>query len=150
MRMNESRESGNLYWMLLQVAIRSKHGLMKMADTSGLTVMQMQTLCTMTPREPIPMNTISCFLACDRSNVTGLVDRLLIQGYIAREEKPDDRRVKMITLTLKGEKLRNEVLNNLSEYELPEFKRLTDIEQKQLSSILCTILQPPTTGSRPL
>jgi DNA-binding MarR family transcriptional regulator len=142
--MDKSHESENLYWMLLQVALRSKHGLMKMADLSGLSIMQMQTLCTMTPREPIPMNTISCFLACDRSNVTGIVDRLLAQGYIAREEKPDDRRVKMITLTLKGEKLRSELLNSLSEYELPEFKRLTSEQQKQLSSILYTILQPPS------
>lgn len=148
--MNQSREQGNLYWMLLQVALRAKHGLMKMADTNGLTVMQMQTICTMVPREPIPMNTISCFLACDRSNVTGIVDRLLAQGYIAREEKPDDRRVKMITLTLKGEKLRDEVLNNLSEYELPEFRRLTSVQQKQLNSILRAILQPHIEESRPL
>lgn len=148
--MNESREQGNLYWMLLQVALRAKHGLMKMADTNGLTVMQMQTICTMSPRKPIPMNTISCFLACDRSNVTGIVDRLLSQGYIAREEKPDDRRVKMITLTLKGEKLRTDVLSNLSEYELPEFKRLTSEQREQLSSILRVILQAPAPESRPL
>jgi DNA-binding MarR family transcriptional regulator len=147
MRMDESRESANLYWMLLQVALRSKHGLMKMADAHGLTVMQMQTLCTMEPREPIPMSTASCFLACDRSNVTGIVDRLLAQGYIAREEKPEDRRVKMITLTLKGEKLRKDVLDELAEYELPEFKLLNSEQKKQLAAILCTILRPPLPNS---
>lgn len=141
MLMNKSHESANLYWMLLQVALRSKHGLIKMADKSGLTVIQMQTLCCLKPREPIPMNGISCFLACDKSNVTGIIDRLLAQGYIAREEKPEDRRVKMITLTLKGEKLRNEVLDNLSEYEVPEFNRLSSGQADQLRSLLKIILQ---------
>lgn len=141
--MKENQESDNLYWMLLQVAFRAKHGLMKLAETHDLTVMQLYTLCSMTPREPIPMNTISCMLFCDASNVTGIVDRLLSQGYIAREEKPEDRRVKMITLTLKGEKLRKEVLSELREYELPDFKGLSSHQQEELKSLLAVILESP-------
>ncbi|HMI09532.1 MAG TPA: MarR family transcriptional regulator [Candidatus Saccharimonadales bacterium] len=140
--MKENKESENLYWMLLQVAFRAKHGLMKLAETHDLTVMQLYTLCSMTPREPIPMNTISCMLFCDASNVTGIVDRLLSQGYIAREEKPEDRRVKMISLTLKGEKLRKELLEALVQYELPEFKQLTITQNVELKSLLSLILQP--------
>jgi DNA-binding MarR family transcriptional regulator len=103
--------------------------------------MQLYTLCSMTPREPIPMNTISCMLFCDASNVTGIVDRLLSQGYMAREEKPEDRRVKMITLTLKGEKLRKELLEELAQYELPEFKQLSETQNVELKSLLSLILQ---------
>jgi DNA-binding MarR family transcriptional regulator len=138
--MSNYREPENLYWMLLRVALQTKHGLMKIAEANGLTVVQLQTLCTMIPREPIPMNAISCFLVCDRSNVTGIVDRLLMQGLIVREEKPEDRRVKMISLTLKGEKLRRELLKGLSEYELPEFECLTDDQRQELSTILSAIL----------
>lgn len=141
--MNEGIRSENLYWMLLQVAFRAKHGLMKLAEDHDLTVMQLYTLCSMTPREPIPMNTISCMLFCDASNVTGIVDRLLSQGYIAREEKPEDRRVKMITLTLKGEKLRKDILNELAQYELPEFQQLSLAQNAELKSILSQILQAP-------
>ena len=141
--MKETLESENLYWMLLQVAFRAKHGLMKLAEAHDLTVMQLYTLCSMTPREPIPMNIISCMLFCDASNVTGIVDRLLFGGYIAREEKPEDRRVKMITLTLKGEKLRKELLGTLSDYELPEFKGLTSNQQDELKSLLAIILESP-------
>jgi DNA-binding MarR family transcriptional regulator len=141
--MKESLGSENLYWMLLQVAFRAKHGLMKLAETHDLTVMQLYTLCSMTPREPIPMNTISCMLFCDASNVTGIVDRLLSQNYIAREEKPEDRRVKMITLTLKGEKLRKEILNSLRDYELPEFQQLSTTQNTELRNLLSLILQSP-------
>jgi DNA-binding MarR family transcriptional regulator len=97
----------------------------------------------MNPKEAIPMNTISCALSCDASNVTGIVDRLLSQGYIVREEKPEDRRVKMITLTTSGEKMRYQLLGALSEYELPEFKRLTSEQQGALASLLRIVLQSP-------
>jgi DNA-binding MarR family transcriptional regulator len=138
--MKDIQESQNIYWMLIQVAFRAKHGLMKLAEEHDLTVMQLYTLCTMTPREPIPMNIISCMLFCDASNVTGIVDRLLSGGYIVREEKPEDRRVKMISLTLKGEKLQKELLNALEEYELPEFKALSNAKQQELKSLLAVIL----------
>ena len=141
--MKDIQESENLYWMLLQVAFMAKHGLMKLAEKHDLTVMQLYTLCSMTPREPIPMNTISCMLFCDASNVTGIVDRLLSQGYIAREEKPEDRRVKMITLTLRGEKLRRELLETLSAYELSEFQRLSTTKRDELKALLSLILQSP-------
>ena len=143
--MNNPGPSDNLYWMLLQVAFRAKHGLMRLSEEHDLTVVQLHTLCLMNPKEAIPMNTISCALSCDASNVTGIVDRLLIQGYIIREEKPEDRRVKMITLTASGEKLRYQILGALSEYELPEFKRLTADQSAQLKSVLKVVLQSPAT-----
>jgi len=143
MGMKEIQDSQNLYWMLIQVAFRAKHGLMKLAEEHDLTVMQLYTLCTMVPREPIPMNTISCMLFCDASNVTGIVERLFAQGYIVREEKPEDRRVKMISLTLKGEKLRKELLIALEQYELPEFKGLSASQQDDLKSLLAVILESP-------
>lgn len=141
--MKDIQESQNIYWMLIQVAFRAKHGLMKLAEEYDLTVMQLYTLCIMVPREPIPMNTISCMLFCDASNVTGIVDRLLSGGLIVREEKPEDRRVKMISLTLKGEKLRKELLIALEEYELPEFKGLSANQQHELKSLLALILDSP-------
>lgn len=140
--MNNTSLNDNLYWMLLQVAFRAKHGIMRLSEQHDLTVIQLYTLCLMSPKEPIPMNSISCALSCDASNVTGIVDRLLSQGYIVREEKPEDRRVKMITLTASGEKMRYQILGALSEYELPEFKRLTTDQSEQLRSLLKIILKP--------
>lgn len=145
--MNNAGASENLYWMLLQVAFRAKHGLMRLAEEHDLTVVQLHTLCIMNPKEAVPMSTISCALLCDASNVTGIVDRLLAQDYIKREEKPEDRRVKMITLTPSGEALRYQILGAMSEYELPEFKRLNSEQSTQLKSLLKLILQPGDVNS---
>lgn len=141
--MNNVEQSDNLYWMLLQVAMRAKHGLMKLAEAHDLTVVQLHALGVMEPGESIPMNRLSCVLLCDASNVTGIVDRLFSAKYIERRENPDDRRVKMISLTPDGEALRAQFLNELHDYELPEFQRLDDSQRDDLQQILHIILQPP-------
>ncbi|HSW90578.1 MAG TPA: MarR family transcriptional regulator [Candidatus Saccharimonadales bacterium] len=139
--MNDILTRDNLYWMLIQVAFRSKHGLMKLAEKYDLTGVQLYSLGAMNPHEAIPMNELSFILLCDASNVTGIVDRLLTQGYIKREENPTDRRVKLITLTPEGEKLRAALLEEASRYELPEMKRLTNNQRNELKSMLSLILQ---------
>lgn len=141
--MNDAVLHDNLYWMLIQVAFRSKHGLMKLAEKYDLTVVQLHSLGAMNPGAAIPMNELSCILLCDASNVTGIVDRLLSQGYIKREENPADRRVKLITLTTEGEKLRATLLEEVSHYEMPEIKRLSAAQRDELKSTLSLILQPP-------
>ena len=141
--MNGETLQDNLYWMLLQVAFRSKHGLMKLAEKHDLTVVQLHSLGVMNPGEGIPMNTLSCMLLCDASNVTGIVDRLLAQGYIKREENPKDRRVKMISLTKEGEELRAVLLKEIAQYELPELSRLTGAQRSELKAMLGIILRAP-------
>ena len=140
--MNDTAQHNNLYWMLIQIAFRSKHGLMKLAEKYDLTVVQLHSLGAMNPGLAIPMNELSYILLCDASNVTGICDRLLTQGYIKREENPADRRVKLITLTPEGEKLRAILFEEISQYELPEMKRLTDAQRDELKSMLSLILQP--------
>jgi DNA-binding MarR family transcriptional regulator len=141
--MNNDPMRDNLYWMLLQVAFRSKHGLMKLAEKYDLTVVQLHSLGVMNPGEGIPMNTLSNLLLCDASNVTGIVDRLLTQGYIKREENPKDRRVKVITLTPEGVALRKTLPEEIAQYELPELSRLTHAQRSELKAMLGIILQPP-------
>jgi MarR family 2-MHQ and catechol resistance regulon transcriptional repressor len=45
-------------------------------------------------------------LVVDRSNVTGLLDRMEKAGWVKREDHPDDRRIYRVTLTPMGRKLR--------------------------------------------
>ena len=51
----------------------------------------------MDPGVPLPMHKLATLLACDNSNVTGLVDRLEARGLVAREPYDRDRRVKHIS-----------------------------------------------------
>ena len=78
-------------------------------------------------------------LACDASNVTGLVDRLESRGLIVRRASADDRRVKVIALTPTGARLRAELHQRLAAPPDP-FQRLSEAEQRTLVRILERLL----------
>ncbi len=48
------------------------------------------------------MSEISRFLMVSNGNVTGIVDRLVADGLVARSQRNGDRRTSFITLTRKG------------------------------------------------
>lgn len=130
----------NIYWQLFQVAITAKHNLTDVAESYGLTVMQLYTLCLLEAGKSIPMNSLSSTLSCDASNVTGIVDRLLHQDYIKREENPKDRREKMITLSLKGTKICEKIAQAFEKDGLESLQSLTREDKNTLSTILKKIL----------
>lgn len=70
----------------------------------GLTPQQAQLLCF--ARHMIPsFGELAGLLHCDKTNVTGLVDRLERRGLLTRAPDPDDRRVSRVHLTPEGETL---------------------------------------------
>lgn len=130
------------YWQLLQISIRVRHDIAKIADLYDLSVMQLMTLCSLRPGEATRMNMISTLLVCDASNVTGIVDRLVQRGWISREEDVDDRRVKIIRLTTKGARLRETLIRqidttqpeSMSVLDQGEFDTLHKLVKKALDS----------------
>jgi DNA-binding MarR family transcriptional regulator len=148
--MSNNTLQNNLYWQLLRVAIGAKHGLMNIAEKHRLTVMQMYTLCLLEADKSIPMNTLSCMLNCDASNVTGIVDRLFQHKFIKREENPHDRRAKMITLTAKGEKLCEKLGTEIIQYQPASLRDLSDKQKQQLLMLLAkTSLNATTLNPKP-
>lgn len=142
--MNDQKMQESAYWLLTQVAIRARHDFARLAEKAyGLTGPQMQTLCLINPNAPAAMNTLSCQLGCDASNVTGIADRLVAQGYIIRQDSPADRRVKMLALTPKGIKVRARIGTDLQAAATLGLASLTPSELEQLQRLLSKILQPP-------
>lgn len=60
--------------------------------------------------EPRTMSEIASYLRCDPSNVTGIVDGLESRQLAERTASPADRRVKLITLTAAGRRLRTRLM----------------------------------------
>src|SRR6185437_816346 len=56
--------------------------------------------------QPQTMGTMAELLRCDPSNVTGIVDALEDRNLAERKPSEADRRVKVVELTVPGEKLR--------------------------------------------
>ena len=133
----------NLYWNLLQVSMRAKHSLIRLAEKHDLSIMQLYTLCSMEAGQPMPMNSISCFLSCDASNVTGIVDRLLARALIVRQESAVDRRVKMITLTKSGNDLKQKILAELQVHQSSTLDGLTTKQKSELLVLVQAALRQP-------
>ncbi|ATC65299.1 MarR family transcriptional regulator [Nibricoccus aquaticus] len=83
--------------------MRESHRLFR---PHGLTGAQYNVLNVLAARdEAMSQRELSDVLVVDRSNVTGLLDRMEKAGWVKRADDPADRRVYRISLTAAGRKL---------------------------------------------
>jgi DNA-binding MarR family transcriptional regulator len=90
--------------------------------------------------EPTPMGKLADMLHCDSSNITGITDRLEQRGFVERRAAEHDRRVKLLVLTSKGRKLRDEIHERLS-VPPPSIAALTPADQRALRDIMRRAMQ---------
>src|SRR5688500_15415390 len=115
----ENRIEQSPAWLLMRASIPAKLAFANVAELFGLTYMQLLTLCLVDScKEGPAMQGITTILGCDASNVTVLVDKLVSQGFLERRESPYDRRAKIITLTAKGKRARQNALHAFSKIDL--------------------------------
>ena len=105
---------------------------------------QAYALRRLEPERPLPMRDLADGLACDASNVTGIVDRLERRGLVERQVSPTDRRVKTLVVTAEGVALRERLLSRL--HQVPDaVAELEPQERRLLCDVLRRILREPTT-----
>jgi DNA-binding MarR family transcriptional regulator len=101
----------------------------------GLSFAQAHALRLLDPDEPMPMSALADRLFCDASNVTGIADRLEARGLVRRQSSEGDRRVKALTITPAGSKLREQVMELMS--QPPDaIAALSEADQRALRDIL--------------
>jgi DNA-binding MarR family transcriptional regulator len=81
-----------------------KAAMSDVAEENGLTLQQAFLMHILYEGGVMQMGEVANCMHCDASNVTGIIDRLLAQEYVIRQESASDRRVKELTLTPKGYK----------------------------------------------
>ena len=127
-------------WELLTRLFFTQRGqLPGLAGEFDLSPVQCHVLHLLQPDRPIPMGRLAATLACDASNVTGLVDRLESRGLIVRRVSDEDRRVKVLVLTPAGARLRAQLQKRLANPPDP-IRRLSSAEQRALVQILERLL----------
>jgi DNA-binding MarR family transcriptional regulator len=101
-------------WTLLQEVAFSQRPRW-MAVIRGYDLIPPHWIALQTLEEPKPMGELAKQLACDNSNVTWITDRLEERGLVTRTQAPHDRRVRLLVLTPKGRRLREEIGARLAE-----------------------------------
>jgi DNA-binding MarR family transcriptional regulator len=99
----------DLWLLLIEFALSQKAWWTEVCSTQDLTPVQGLALRLLNPGTPMAMNVLADTLACDASNVTGVVDKLEARGLIARQADESDRRVKMLVVTDKGREVRHKL-----------------------------------------
>jgi MarR family transcriptional regulator, organic hydroperoxide resistance regulator len=106
----EKRLTADDCWpVMIEFLLSQKSWWVNLCAEFDLTPMQGHAIRTLDPERPLAMSTLAEGLACDASNVTGIVDKLESRGLIARQGAEGDRRIKMLVVTDKGRKLRDEL-----------------------------------------
>src|SRR5438128_7842843 len=126
--------------LLIRLFFTQRAHLPPLAAELELSPAQCHVLHRIEPGRPIPMGQLAECLACDASNVTGLVDRLESRGLVRRRPSSEDRRVKVLDLTPTGARLRADLLDRMS---VPPsiLERLSLREQRALVRILRRLLE---------
>jgi len=125
--------------LLMKLFFTQRADLPTLAAEFDLSPAQCHVLHLIEPDQPVPMGQIAESLACDASNVTGLVDRLESRGLVRRQPSAGDRRIKVLELTQAGARLRSVVMERMT--KPPEILgRLSLEEQRELVRILKRLL----------
>jgi DNA-binding MarR family transcriptional regulator len=127
-------------WQLLvRLFFVQRANLPPVAAELELSPAQCHVLQLIEPGRPLPMGRLAQTLACDASNVTGLVDRLESRGLVRRHASTEDRRVKVLDLTAKGLRLRAQLIERMTTPPA-SLRQLSDQERQMLVRILTRML----------
>ena len=138
--MKSVRSQGCEAWQLLvKFFFTHRAALPTLASEFELSAAQCHMLHLIEPDQPIAMGKLAEALACDASNVTGLVDRLESRGLIRRQASASDRRIKVLELTPAGVRLRSTLLERMTNSP-GRLSRLSANEQRALVKILKHLL----------
>jgi DNA-binding MarR family transcriptional regulator len=95
--------------------------------------------------QPRTMGELAVLLHCDNSNVTGIVDNLEEKNLAVRFPSEVDRRIKVVELSVKGEKLRKRLMEEME--KPPDWvKTLSEKDRRTLRDILQRAVDARTPG----
>ena len=85
------------------------------------------------------MSRIAKFINVSTAAITGIVERLVRDGYVIRASDPKDRRIVMIRLTAKGTKAVKDIMEKRKEVTMKIFGVISQEEREQYLNILSHI-----------
>jgi MarR family transcriptional regulator, 2-MHQ and catechol-resistance regulon repressor len=124
-------------WLVLVKAFQaaSKYLYAGLAET-GIDDTDFRILEALLNKGPLPVNTIGPKVFLTPGSISTAVDRLVEKGLVSRVESPEDRRVRVVSLTAKGKRLIAPVFRK----HAAEIKRIfADANRKELRALETTL-----------
>jgi DNA-binding MarR family transcriptional regulator len=128
---------------LLHAAGAVENYLDSKLSREGLSIAKLAALSRLAEAgDSLPLGQLADRLACVKSNVTQLVDRLEADGLVTRAPDPNDRRSRLAVLTPAGKAAQVRGLAVQRQAERDVFGALSDEELRRLTDIIAK-LSPP-------
>jgi MarR family 2-MHQ and catechol resistance regulon transcriptional repressor len=124
-------------WLVLVKAFQaaSKYLYAGLAET-GIDDTDFRILEALLNKGPLPVNTIGPKVFLTPGSISTAVDRLVERGLVSRVESPEDRRVRVVSLTPKGKRLIEPVFRK---HAVEIRKVFADTSPKELRALETTL-----------
>ena len=127
-------------WMDI-FATRSMHDWTRYVKASGLSMPQFGILMNLHHRHTCGISDISGHMEISAAAASQLVEKLVQSGLLEREEDPNDRRAKLITLSARGQELIATGIEARSRWVDELITTLTPYEYETVAAALSTLTQ---------
>ena len=103
--MDRARQTEEIIRLFREISHSMGHNTPETWMDLNLTLGQLKSLFFIAFQGSTNLNKVATALGVTPPNVTGIVDRLVEQGLVSREENPENRRMLVLTVTEKGKNL---------------------------------------------
>jgi DNA-binding MarR family transcriptional regulator len=124
---------GHAIRRLHQISVGIAH---QEAQALGITPVQYAILQSVHNHPNTDQRTLANLVSLDTSTTAGVVDRLEARGLLTRNASPDDRRVRLLTLTLAGEELLADAIPCMARVQELILAPLTPSQRKEFMHLL--------------
>lgn len=142
--------AGQVWTLMFDYLIRSAPHRTRSLSKRSLTPNDSRALFSLSVDEGRTMRALADRWECDPSNATWIIDRLEKLGLAERRAVPEDRRVKLVVLTAKGDKTRAALLKEFHTPP-PDLAALDRTDLESLHHVLAKLMagdQPPVANKR--
>jgi MarR family 2-MHQ and catechol resistance regulon transcriptional repressor len=146
----DNTQSALKLWVVLSRAHASisAHAVAHVAD-HGLSLTEFAILEALYHRGRMVLGEIQRRILVSSGGITFLVDRLAEKGLVVRQECPEDRRAKYVSLTREGTKLIRELFPSHAHTLAESMHGLTSEEQEEATRLLRTLGLTASGGGLP-
>jgi DNA-binding MarR family transcriptional regulator len=136
---------GHFIRRLQQIAVAV---FLEETEPHGITPVQYAVLQAVRNSPKVDQRTLAGTIGFDTSTIAGVIDRLEARGLLLRNASPDDKRVRLLTLTQKGEELLDAVIPGMLQAQVRMLAPLTEKQRAEFVKALRILVKANNTVSR--
>lgn len=124
---------GEIMQELMRASVKDQANIFAKMNLSMSQFMMLSLLCK---RGTSRMSDLAGVLNVTTAALTGIADKLVREGYVVRSSDPKDRRVVMISCTVKGKKIVRELEDHRKGHIIRMFGAISEKEREDYLNIL--------------